>query len=52
MAVKIRDAARDSIGSVMTAKSLELRHTIHLIRELDAEIEEIEDAIQAIMDEI
>ena len=52
MAIEIRDAAKDSIGSAMHAKSLELRHTIHLIRELDAEIEEIEDAIQAIMDEI
>ena len=52
MAVEIRDAARNSIGSVMPAKSLELKHTIHLIRELDAEIDEIEAAIQSIMDEI
>ncbi len=50
MAVVIRDAARASIGSVMPAKSLELRHTIHLIRELDAEITEIESEIQAIME--
>ena len=50
MAATIRDAARDPIGSVMPAKSLELRHTIHLIRELDAEIDEIETAIQSIMD--
>jgi Transposase and inactivated derivatives len=50
MAVTIREAARASIGSVMPAKSLELRHTIRLIRELDAEIEEIEGAIKAIMD--
>jgi Transposase and inactivated derivatives len=50
MAVDIRDAARDSVGSVMPAKSLELRHTICLIRELDAEIDEIEAAIQSIMD--
>ncbi len=49
-AIEIREAAKVSIGSVMPAKSLELRHTIHLIRELDAEIEEIEAAIQAIMD--
>ena len=40
MAVEIRDAARCSIGSRMPAKSLELQHTIRLIRELDAEIEE------------
>lgn len=35
----------------MPAKSLELRHTIRLIRELDAEIKEIESDIQSIMDE-
>ena len=52
MAIKIRDAARDSIGSVMPAKSLELCHTIRLIRELDAEINEIEVEIQAIMGEM
>ena len=52
MAVEIRDAARQSIGSRMPAKSLELQHTIRLIRELDAEIDEIETAIQAIMDEL
>lgn len=51
-AVTIRDAARDSIGSRMPAKSLELRHTIMLIGELDTEIEEIETAIQTIMDDI
>ena len=51
MAMDIRDAARCSIGSRMPAKSLELQHTIRLIRELDAEIQEIETAIQAIMDE-
>ena len=51
-AVDIRDAARCSIGSRMPAKSLELQHTIRLIRELDAEIEEIEAAIQAIMEEL
>ena len=52
MTVKIRDAARCSIGSRMPAKSLELQHTIRLIRELDAEIEEIETEIQTIMDEL
>ena len=31
---------------------MELRHTIRLIRELDAEIDEIESSIQQIMDEI
>lgn len=52
IAIEIRDTARNSIGSPMPAKSLELQHTIRLIRELDAEIDEIEAAIQAIMDEI
>ena len=52
MAVEIREAARNSIGSRMPAKSLELQHTIRLIRELDAEIKDIETAIQAIMDEL
>lgn len=51
-AVMFRDAARSSIGSHMPAKSLELKHTIKLIRELDAEIEEIENEIKSIMDEI
>lgn len=36
----------------MPAKSLELQHTIRLIRELDAEIEDIETAIQTIMEEM
>ena len=52
MALKIRDAAGNSIGSWMPAKSLELQHTIRLIRELDNEIAEIEGQIQAIMDEL
>ena len=51
-AIELREAAKASIGARMPAKSLELRHTIRLIRELDAEIDEIESAIQRIMDEI
>ena len=51
-AITFRDAARTSIGSHMPAKSLELKHTIKLIRELDAEIEEIENEIKTIMDKI
>ena len=51
-AVALRDAARRSIGSVMPAKSLELQHTIRLIRELDAEINEIEASLKQMMDEI
>ena len=51
-ATEIRNAARNSIGSKMPAKSLELKHTIRLIHELDSEILEIESNIQNIMDEI
>ena len=51
-AIALRDAARSSIGSNMPAKSLELKHTINLIRELDVAIEEIENEIKSIMDEI
>lgn len=48
-AVQIREAAKNSIGSRMPAKSLELRHTIKFIKALDREIEEIEDEIRIIM---
>ena len=51
-AIRFREAAKNSIGSNMPAKSLELKHTIKLIRELDTEIEEIEEQIKIIMDEI
>ena len=51
-AVQIRDAARNSIGTYIPAKALELKHTIKLIKEFDNEIAEIESAIQSIMDEI
>ena len=36
----------------MPAKSLELKHTIKLIRELTSEIDEIEIEIKSIMDDI
>lgn len=49
-AVIFREAARSSIGSYMPAKSLELKHTIKLIQELTAEIDEIEAEIKQIMD--
>ena len=51
-AITFRDAARTSIGSNMPAKSLELKHTIKLIKELDSEIDEIENEIKIIMDEL
>ena len=50
-AVEIRDAARNSIGTPMIAKSMELKHTIHLINVISEEIAEIEAHIQEIMDE-
>jgi transposase len=49
---EIREAARQSISSYLPAKSLELKHTIKMIRELDGEIEEIEAEIKKIMDSI
>ena len=49
---ELRDAARCSIGSVMPAKSMELQHTIRLIRELTVEINEVEAEIKRNMDEL
>ena len=48
-AIEVREAARNSIGTVFPAKSLELRHTIDHIRFLDEEIEEIEIQIFALL---
>ncbi len=49
-AISIREAAISSIGTIMPAKSMELKHTIHLIEVLTEEIDEIETAINSIMD--
>lgn len=46
---QIREVDRNSIGTYMPAKALELKHTIKLIREFDTEIAEIEEAIKTIM---
>lgn len=51
-AIRFREAARNSIGSHIPTKSLELKHTIRLIQELDTEINEIEAEIKIIMNEI
>ncbi len=51
-AIEIRDAARHSIGSIMPAKSLELRHTIKLVNIISDEIDEVEVKIREIMDEL
>lgn len=50
--LEIRNAAIHSIGCIMPAKSLELKHTIQLIRILSDEIDEIESQIQEIMAKI
>ena len=47
---QIRETARQSIGSYLPAKSLELKHTIKLIYELNEEIAEIDAEIKKIMD--
>lgn len=52
MAIKIRDAASTSIGSIIPAKSMELKHTIQLIEVLSEEIDEVEASIYAIMEQI
>ena len=52
MAVMLINAAECSIGLHMPAKSLELKHTVKLIQELTAEIDEIESEIKSVMDEI
>jgi len=51
-AVVIRNAAKNSIGSVMPAKSLELKHTIKLISEISSQIDDVEAEIKSIMDKI
>ena len=51
-AIELRDAARNSIGSCMPARSLELKHTIQLIQVLDSEIEEIETEIEMLVEQI
>ncbi len=40
-AIEIKDAARNSIGSINAAKCLELKQTIRLIQTLQKQIEEI-----------
>jgi transposase len=50
MAETIRATARNSIGSIMPAKSLELQHTIRQIQAISIDIDEIEYSIDIIMD--
>lgn len=51
-AKEIRNLARKSVGFYVSAKVLELRHTIKLIQILNEEIAEIEERIQNHMQEI
>ena len=51
-AISIRESAISSVGSVMPAKSMELKHTLYLIEVLTEEINEIETAINSIMDKL
>lgn len=51
-AILIHETASNSIGSHMSAKSLELKHTVKLIEELTSEIKEVEQEIKSIMDKI
>ena len=46
-AIEIREAAKNSLAPT---KSLELRHTLKLIGELDSDISEMESTIKRIMD--
>ena len=52
MAVTIKEAAAHSVGSVLPSKSMELKHTIHLIEVLTEEINEVEASINSIMKEL
>lgn len=51
-AILFRETARNSIGSNMPAKSLELKHTINSISQLTAQINEIETEIESIIKQI
>lgn len=52
IALLIQNAAKESIGSPMPMKAMELKHTIRLIREFDFEIKEVEKEVKRIMDDI
>jgi len=51
-AKEICNLARKSVGVYVSAKVLELRHTLKLIQILDQEIDEIEENIESHMQEI
>lgn len=49
-AEEIKEAAKNSIGTRIPAKSMELRHTINLIQEMNQEVCEIERDIKHLFD--
>lgn len=51
-AEEIKEAAKNSIGTKIPAKSMELRHTINLILEMNQEICEIEREIKNLFDQM
>ena len=51
-AEEIKEAAKNSIGTKIPVKSMELRHTINLIMEMNQEICEIEKEIKNIFDKM
>lgn len=51
-AVLFQREAKNSIGSHMPIKSMELKHTIRLVKEFDFEIKEVEREVKKIMDAI
>lgn len=51
-AIQIREAARNSIGSQMPAKSMELQYTIQMIAAMTKIIQQVENEIKTIVDSI
>jgi len=51
-AMQLREAARNSVGSVSSAQSLELKHTVALVNIFSQEIEEIDSEIEVLMEEL
>lgn len=49
-AILFKKVAKNSIGSHMPIKSMELKHTIRLMKEFDFEIKEVEREVKKIMD--
>ncbi|MBQ3292988.1 IS110 family transposase [Candidatus Saccharibacteria bacterium] len=49
MAVRLREAAKNSIGTVSDAKSYELKQTIRRIHSLDSEIADLDSKIHALL---